>query len=63
MAEGIDNMDLDAIMTNKAVTNVAAWSGSEWDDDEQLNEGAYRGRLRRNGPIFQKVEAEVFNFS
>lgn len=62
MAEEISKMDLDAVMANQAIANVAGWAGSEWNDGGQLDEEAYRIRLKRNGPIFQKVEAEVFKF-
>lgn len=52
--------DYQAVMDNKAVTNVAGWT--EANNDGPCDEAAYRERLKKNGPIFQRRTEEVFNF-
>ncbi len=52
-------IEYDVVMEDKVITNIAGWV--EPNNDGPCDESAYRDRLEKNGPVFQKKTQKIFN--
>ena len=59
-ANQIDDIELQAVMEDKAVTNISGWT--EPNFDTQCDEEAYRDRLKKNSSVLHAKINEALHF-